>query len=155
MLSAEDQQRFHEKFQAYINKSSGQYIYHLHASDVPYELEKIAQLYHWIYDNLSTTYAELEIFKILERVYTEHFTVVAEKITVNSPDQLHSGCLQSPDDVDATYRDKKNGNTSKGQAINVTETAHPDNPAYFKTSFCFIFKIVNEPVNFIKFLYRL
>jgi hypothetical protein len=127
VLSAEDQQRFHEKFQAYINTSSGQYIYHLHASDVPYELEKIAQLYHWIYENLSTTYAEFEIFKILERVYTEHFTVVAEKITVNSPDQLHSGCLQSPDDVDATYRDK-NGNTSKGQAINVTETAHPDNP---------------------------
>jgi len=127
VLSDEDKQRFQEKFQAYINKTSGQYIYHIKASDLPHELEKIAQLYQWIYENLYATYAEFDIFKIFERVYTEHFTVVEEKITVKSSDQLHSGCLQSPDDVDATYRDK-NGKTSKGQAINVTETAHPDNP---------------------------
>jgi hypothetical protein len=127
VLSDEDKQRFFEKFQAYINKSSGQYIYHLHAADLPHELEKIGQLYYWIYENLYATYAEFYIFKIFERVYQEHFTVVQEKITVKSSDQLHSGCMQSPDDVDATYRDK-NGKTSKGQAINVTETAHPDNP---------------------------
>jgi hypothetical protein len=127
VLSDEDKQRFAEKFQAYINKSSGQYIYHLQAAALPHELQKIAQLYQWIYENLYTTYAEFEIFKIFERVYTEHFTVVKDKVTVNSSEQLHSGCLQSPDDVDATYRDK-NGNVSKGQVINVTETAHPDNP---------------------------
>jgi len=127
VLSDEDKQRFAEKFQAYINKTSGQYIYHLKAADLPHELEKMGQLYQWIYENLYATYAEFDIFKIFERVYTEHFTVVEQKVTVKSSDQLHSGCLQSPDDVDATYRDK-NGKTSKGQAINVTETAHPDNP---------------------------
>jgi len=127
VLSDADQQRFAEQFQAYITKTSGQYIYHLKAADLPQELEKIGQLYHWIYENLSATYAEFDIFKIFERVYTEHFTVVEEQVTVNSSEQLHSGCVQSPDDVDATYRDK-NANTSKGQAINVTETAHPDNP---------------------------
>jgi len=127
VLSDEDKQRFSEKFQAYINKTSGQYIYHLKASDLPHELEKIGQLYQWIYENLYATYVEFDIFKIFERVYTEHFTLVEQKVTVKSPDQLHSGCVQSPDDVDATYRDK-NGKTSKGQAINMTETAHPDNP---------------------------
>jgi hypothetical protein len=35
--------------------------------------------------------------------------------------------VQSPDDLDATYRNK-NGKTSKGQVINVIETAHQDNP---------------------------
>ena len=127
VLSDADKQRFQEKFQAYINKTSGQYIYHLKASDLPHELEKMGQLYQWIYEHLYSAYAEFDIFKIFERVYHEHFTVVKEKITVNNSDQLHSGCVQSPDDVDASYRDK-NGNTSKGQAINVTETAHPDNP---------------------------
>ena len=127
VLSDEDKQQFSEKFQAYINKSSGQYLYHLKAADLPHELEKMGQLYQWIDENLSATYADFDIFKIFERVYTEHFTVVAEKVTVKSPGQLHSGCVQSPDDVEATYRDK-NGKTSKGQAINVTETAHPDNP---------------------------
>jgi hypothetical protein len=42
------------------------------------------------------------------------------------PDQLHSGCVQSPDDLEATYRNK-NGKKSKGQTIHVTETAHPEN----------------------------
>jgi len=127
VLSDADQQRFAEQFQAYTTKTSGQYIYHLQAADLPQELEKIGQLYQWIYENLFSAYAEFEIFKIFARVYTEHFTVVEAKVTLNSSEQLHSGCVQSPDDVDATYRDK-NGNTSKGQAINVTETAHPDNP---------------------------
>lgn len=126
-LSDADKQRVAEQFQAYINKTSGQYIYHIKASALPHELEKIAQLYHWIYETLSSSYADLEIFKTFERVYQEHFTVVAEQITVKGSEQLHSGCVQSPDDVEATYRDK-NGNSSKGQAINVTETAHPDNP---------------------------
>jgi len=57
VLSDEDKQRFSEKFQAYINKTSGQYIYHLKASDLPHELEKIGQLYQWIYENLYATYA--------------------------------------------------------------------------------------------------
>lgn len=127
VLSDADRQRFQEKFQAYINKTSGQYIYHLTAVDLPHELEKIGQLYYWIYENLYSAYAAFEIFKIFERVYTEHFTIVDDQLSVTSSAQLHSGCVQSPDDVDATYRDK-NGSSSKGQAINVTETAHPDNP---------------------------
>ena len=57
VLSDEDKQRFSEKFQAYINKTSGQYIYRLQASDLLHELEKIGQLYQWIYENLYATYA--------------------------------------------------------------------------------------------------
>ena len=34
--------------------------------------------------------------------------------------------LQSPDDIDATYR-KKRDRHYRGQSVNVTETAHPDN----------------------------
>jgi hypothetical protein len=131
-LSDEDKQRFSDQFQAYIKKTSGQYIYHLQACDLPRELEKIGQLYHWIYENLRSSYAEFDIFKIVERVYHEHFTIVQEKVTLKTADQLHSGCVQSPDDVEATYRNK-NGKVSKGQAINVTETAHPDNPANLVT----------------------
>ncbi|MEA3504872.1 MAG: transposase, partial [Bacteroidota bacterium] len=69
----------------------------------------------------------LTIFKIFERIFQEHFTVVEDKIEVKSPKKLHSGCIQSPDDLNATYREK-NGKKSKGQTINVVETANPDNP---------------------------
>ena len=132
VLSDEDQQRFQDQFGDYIKQTSGQYIYRLKASDVPHELEKIAELYVWIKENLYDAYETYEIFQIFQRVYTEHFTVVKDKITVKSSDQLSSGCVQSPDDIDATFRDK-NGKKSTGQSIHVTETAHPDNPVNLLT----------------------
>jgi len=132
VLSDEDQHRFQDQFRDYIKQTSGQYIYRLQASDVPHELEKIAALYLWIDENLYDAYATYDIFQIFQRVYTEHFTVVKDKITVKSAEQLSSSCVQSPDDIDATFRDK-NGKKSKGQSINVTETAHPDNKIHLIT----------------------
>jgi hypothetical protein len=52
--------------------------------------------------------------------------VVDEKIAMKPPAELTSSSLQSPDDLEATYRNK-NGRHSKGQTIQVIETAHPDN----------------------------
>jgi len=127
VLSEEDKQRFSAQFSDYIKKSSGQYIYKIKASDIPHRIEKVGQLYHWIDQNLKSRYAEQTIFKTFERVYLEHFSVVEEKITVKRPEELTSDCVQSPDDLDAPYR-SKNGKSSKGQSINVFETAHPDNP---------------------------
>lgn len=127
VLSESDKERFREHFNSYVKKTSGQYIYKLKASDIPHELEKIAQLYFWIDRNIKPAYSELSIFKTFERVYGEHFTELEETIEVKSREDLHSRCLQSPDDLDATYREK-NGKKSKGQSINVVETANPENP---------------------------
>lgn len=127
VLSKSDKERFKERFGLYVTKTSGQYIYKLKASDIPHELEKIAQLYFWIDRNIRPAYSELSIIKIFERVYSEHFTEVDQKVEVKPHKELHSGCLQSPDDLDATYREKR-GKKSKGQSITVTEIANPDNP---------------------------
>ena len=127
ILTEEDKERFKAQFEAYIGKTSGQYIYNLPRTDIPKELDKLAQLYYWIDQNLSGAYADRDIFQTFERVYEEHFTIVDEKVEVKSNDQLTSDCVQSPDDLEATYRNK-NGNVTKGYSGNVTETAHPDNP---------------------------
>ena len=126
ILSDKDKKRFLKHFEPYINKTSGQYIYPLQASDIPHEIEKVGHLYHWIEKNLKHSYSEYDIFKTFERVYAEHFTVLNEKIEVKNNNQLTSECVQSPDDLDATYR-KKNDKHIKGQSINIVETAHPDN----------------------------
>lgn len=126
ILSDEDKDKFREHFQNYIKKSSGQYIYSLKASDVPHEIEEIGTLYHWINQNLSESYKECDIFKTFLRVFSEHFTVVEEKVEVKDPSQLTSGCVQSPDDLDATYREKS-GKKNRGQVVNVVETANPEN----------------------------
>jgi hypothetical protein len=126
ILSGSDKKRFKEQFETYVNKTSGQYIYSLQASEIPHEIEKIAKLYYWIEQNLKPSYVEYDIFKTFERVYSEQFTVVQQKVEIKPPEQISSSSVQSPDDLDATYR-KKNGKEIKGQSVNVIETAHPDN----------------------------
>lgn len=126
ILSDEDKLRFTELLEPYIKQSSGQYIYSLERSEIPHELEKLGQLYHKLYEALKQSYQDFEVFGIFERVYTEHFTVVKDKVEVKPSGQLNGGTLQSPDDIDATYR-KKQGRHCHGQSVNVTETANPEN----------------------------
>jgi len=126
VLNDEDKGKFRELLSPYTKQSSGQYIYNLERGSIPHEQEKLAQLYHRLYQALKDSYQDIEVFRIFERVYTEHFTIVDEKITVKPGKELNGSTLQSPDDIDATYR-KKRSEHYKGQSVNVTETANPDN----------------------------
>ena len=126
VLQEEDKERFKEMLVAYTKQTSGQYIYQLERAEIPRELEKLGQIYHKLYEALRERYKEIEIFPIFERVYQEHFTVVKNKVAVKKNEELHSGIIQSPDDIDATYR-KKGEKVGKGQSVNVTETANPEN----------------------------
>lgn len=126
ILSEADKVKFDSVLASYTKQSSSKYIYTLERSDIPHEQEKLAQIYHQLYSALKPDYAETEIFRIFERVYTEHFTIVDEKITVIPNTELDGSMLQSPDDIDATYR-KKRSKGFRGQSVNVNETCHPDN----------------------------
>ena len=119
ILKEEDKERFKDMLE-YTKQTSGQYIYKLERTEIPRELEKLGEIYHKLYQALKDRYKEIEIFSIFERIYQEHFTVVKKN------EELHSGIIQSPDDIDATYR-KKDKKIAKGQSVNVTETANPEN----------------------------
>ncbi len=126
ILSDEDQKRFNDILSPYIKQSSGQYLYTLQRQQIPQEQEKLGRLYRTLYEALKERYKDFEVFSVFERVYTEHFTIIDEKITVKTGQELNGSTLQSPDDIDATYR-KKRDRHYRGQSVNVTETAHPDN----------------------------
>ena len=126
ILSPEDQQALSELFAPYVKQTSGQYIYRLKQTDLSEHLDQLARTYHSLQQRLASTYGDTELFKIFERVYSEHFTVVNDNIELIPAKELSSSILQSPDDVDATYR-KKRDQESRGQTIHVNETAHPDN----------------------------
>jgi len=125
-LTDEDKKGFKDVLQPYIAKTSSKYVYSVERSDLPHELEVLGYLYQQLHAALKDSYAEVEIFKIFTRAFEEHFTIIENKVEVKTHEQLHSGCLQSPDDIDATYR-KKAGKEAKGQLLNVVETAHPEN----------------------------
>ena len=126
VLSDEDKTRFNDILTPYTKQSSSQYIYNLERGSIPHEQEKLGQLYHTLYEALKESYEDFEVFSVFERVYTEHFTIIDDKVTVKTGKELDGSTLQSPDDIDATYR-KKRDRHYKGQSVNVTETAHPDN----------------------------
>jgi len=113
VLKEEDKERFKDMLSDYTKQTSGQYIYKLERTEIPQELEKLGWIYHKLYEALREGYKEIEIFRIFERVYQEHFTVVKNKVAVKKNEELHSGILQSPDDIDATYR-KKGEESRKG-----------------------------------------
>jgi hypothetical protein len=126
VLSDEDKRRFEELLDPYIKQSSGQYIYNLERSSIPHEQEKLGLLYHKLYEALKESYKDFEVFSIFERVYTEHFTIIDDKVTIKAGKELKGGILQSPDDIDAAYRQKR-GRHYRGQSVNITETCNPDN----------------------------
>lgn len=127
VISDIDKELFEEQFAGYIKKTSGQYIYRLESEDIPSELGKIGAVYKEINDKLKPKYKDIEIFKTFERVYCEHFRISEEKTVVKPTEELTSSCIQSPDDIDATYR-KKNNKQYYGQVVNIAETCNPENP---------------------------
>lgn len=125
-LGDQEQKHFKELLSPYLSQTSGKYVYGLKGSDITHELERLAKAYHAMYKALKDTDSQLEVFRVFERVYTEHFTVVSDKIRIKDAKELSSSSLQSPDDLEATFR-SKNGKKHQGQVVNVCETANPQN----------------------------
>ena len=127
ILNDADKKQFSDELKRYLKyESSEQYIYHLRGIDLPHELEAIGQIYSKLYACFKETYKETETFQTFKRVFFEHFKLDEDKINVIPSKELGSGIVQSPDDLDATYR-KKGDDKSHGTIINVVETCHPDN----------------------------
>ena len=126
-MGDEDKARFAEAFAPYAGKTSGQYVYRIEHANLGSELDRLAIAYGALRETVGSAYGETDIARIFARVFEEHFTTADEKVAVRPSGELHSGCLQSPDDEDATYR-KKRGVGYRGQLLTATETCNPDNP---------------------------
>jgi len=129
ILEETDRQRIGEQLQTYLKTGSDKYVYGLKSNELPRELEKLGRVYYTVHCeiNKKEKYQCKKEFINFSRVYKEHFVVVNQEINPKPSVELNSGMLQSPDDQDATYRQKKEQH-SKGYTINGTETANPDNP---------------------------
>jgi hypothetical protein len=127
VLSDEDKATLDDLLAPYLSQSASHYLYRLTREALPDELTTLGAIYHRVYQHCQRAYADTEIFTIFQRVYTEHFTVTNETVTVIPGKALSGTILQSPDDPEATYRTKR-GEASTGYVLNTVETAHPENP---------------------------
>lgn len=129
ILEEEDRQFIAEQLQPYLKNGTDKYIYGLKANQLPHELENLGKVYYRVFEWMSRKeqYKDKQEFINFSRAYREHFVVVEGEVSSKPSEELTSSMLQSPDDQDATYR-QKNGQHSKGFTINGTETANPENP---------------------------
>lgn len=126
MLSENDQSRYESDFAPYLKGSSGQYVYHIKGKAYDEHLQQIGELMHKLVGTLSANYADELGFQLLKRVYAEHFVVEEDHLRTKAGEELSASSLQSPDDWEATYRQKR-GEEYNGYVGNFTETCDPDN----------------------------
>lgn len=127
VLSEQQRQAHKELFEPFDDKTSSQYIYRIKKTELEDQYQLLGNCYHHLITTLKEHYQDHNIFKILERVYVEHFAIVENKVIVIESKELHSGILMSPDDEQATFRNKERVDSSKGYVGHLCETADPEN----------------------------
>jgi len=127
MLNENDQERYTADFAPYVLGHAGQYVYHMKTGETDTHLQRIGKLMHRLLVELKPIYADEPVYQVLERVFGEHFQL-EHKAVVTKPNQaLSATSLQSPDDLEATYREKR-GKGYQGYVANLSETCDPKNP---------------------------
>ena len=133
-----DQVRYAQTFKPYLKGSSGQYLYRIKGEDTDDHLRSIGELMQMLVEELGETYQDDPTYQVLTRVFAEHFVVAESQLRSKTGQELSAASLQSPDDPEATYRQKR-GKDYVGYVANVTETCDPEN------DFQLIVKVQVEP----------
>jgi hypothetical protein len=127
MLSDDEQRQYGALFRPYTSGTSSQYTYQIEPGESQSHLEAIGLVMQSLVAALATVHAENATYAMLKRVYDEHFIAVeAETVRPKVGSELSAQSLQSPDDWEATYRQKR-GVGYHGYVTNVTETCDPGN----------------------------
>jgi hypothetical protein len=127
ILNEADQARLNETFAPYIKDSAGHYTYRVKGKEAQQEhLQKIGQTIHALLQELKSAYAAELAYQVLERIFAENFNLLETGPRAKENSEITSSCLQSVDDLEATYRTKGTGHY-KGYVANITETCDPEN----------------------------
>ena len=127
MLNAADQACYAELFAPYLQGHSGHYIYRLKNEAFPTHLLRIGEQMQRLLAELQPAYGQEPVYQVLARVFGEHFQVEAQIVKAIQDKDLSAQSLQSPDDLEATYREKRSQGY-QGYSANLTETCDPENP---------------------------
>jgi hypothetical protein len=127
MLDEGDQQRYADDLAPYLKGSSGQYMYAIKREEYAAHVQRVGDVMHYLVTALQAKYAHEPAYQVLDRVFKEHFVTAENTLRAKKGEELSADSLQSPDDWEATYRQKR-GKDHIGYVTNVTETCHPENP---------------------------
>jgi hypothetical protein len=126
-LNEIDRARYADLLAPYVKGTSGQYVYQTKPKEKETRLMCVGRAMQHLVRELAEAYKEDEAYQTLARVFDEHFVVTETDLRAKEGQEISAQSVQSPDDLDATYR-KKRGEGYRGYVANVTETCDPDNP---------------------------
>jgi len=127
ILNEVDRVRLLETFAPYIKDSAGHYTYRVKGKEAVTEhLQKIGQTIHALLQDMKNAYADELVYQVLERIFADNFNLLETGLRAKENTEISSACLQSVDDLEATYRTKGTGHY-KGYVANITETCDPAN----------------------------
>ncbi len=128
ILSPTDQTRLAAVFQPYLEESAGQYTYRLKGRELVWaHIGSVGRVLQQLLVDLAPEYRTDPVYGVAQRFFEENFVVEPSSARAKDNSEITSGCLQSLDDLEATYR-KKGSHTYKGYVTNLAETCHPENP---------------------------
>lgn len=134
LLRPADQTRYQADFAPYVQHSSGQYVYRVKGRlATTAHLQQLGQVLHRLLTELAADYGEAPVYQICQRFLADNFQIVATDVQPKPNAEISASCLQSLDDLEASYREKA-GRAYKGYVANVSETCAPANPVQLITS---------------------
>jgi hypothetical protein len=126
ILNETDRAHYAETFAPYLKGHAGHYVYRMKGEEVGPHLQRIGEFMQQLLVELQPAYGDQAVYQVLERVFSEHFSVEQTQVRAKPNAELSAASLQSPDDLEATYREKR-GIGYQGYVANVTETCDPEN----------------------------
>jgi hypothetical protein len=127
ILREVDQNRLAESFAPYLKETAGHYTYRVKGKEsVQEHLQRVGAVIYHLIAELKEIYAAEETYQVLERIFTENFHLIEEKVSPKENQELASDSLQSLDDLEASFRTKGKVHY-KGYVTNITETCEPEN----------------------------
>ena len=123
--------------EVWLGEDSGKTVYRSNKDEMAQRLVKIGL---YIYAVLKRLRDDAPGYDLLHRVFHDQYIVEKGNVELRDKHKISSDSLQSPDDPDATYRDK-GGEKVSGYVTNITETVEEDKPSI-------ITSVQTEPVTF-------
>ena len=123
--------------EVWLGEDSGKTVYRSNKDEMA---QRIVRIGLYIYAVLKRLKDDAPGYNLLHRVFHDQYVVEKGRVELKDKHKVASDSLQSPDDPDATYRDK-GGQKVSGYVTNITETIEADKPSI-------ITSVQTEPVTF-------
>jgi hypothetical protein len=134
VLSEAEQQGYQAWLGEYVTSGSGQYVYRIKGKEATAaHTLQVGQAIYRLLAETQAAYQTMLPYQVLARLFSENFNLTETAIQVKPNEEIGAGCLQSLDDLEATFR-RKGPAEFKGYVANLAQTCDPHNPLQLITT---------------------